>query len=195
MFFIPLKILLCTVWKRIRYLTGWMESGTTSESGCISGSRQILSSSSVPKSFRGHTGRVIKDFFLFFNSLRKILWAQMSKGKKMKFLNKTHSFSVQKLVASVRKISILIQLIDAPDFLSKHTLKNLPPKTCIITWSENLKDSPNVRWTYLTCVCHLCTGGSRAQHLIREQIPWILYAMSQGSAVILANTCSSCHNR
>lgn len=88
----------------------WMDGiRNPSKSGCISGSRQILSSSNVPKSFRGHTGRVIKDFsLLFFNSLEKVLWAQMSKGKKMNFLNKIHGFSVQKLVASVRKISILI---------------------------------------------------------------------------------------
>lgn len=38
--------------------------------------------SNVLKSFRGHAGRVIKDFFLFFNSLRKVLWAQMSKEEK-----------------------------------------------------------------------------------------------------------------
>lgn len=108
MFSIPLKSILCTAWRRIRYLTGCMESGTTSESGCISGNRQILSSSNVLKSFRGHAGRVIKDFFLFFNSLRKVLWAQMSKEEKNELPLQNPWLYPSKLVASVRKISILI---------------------------------------------------------------------------------------
>lgn len=162
---------------------------------CLRKQRRIWPSSNVPKPFRGHAGRMIKDFFHFFLILQgKYAEPRRLEEKKWSPIIKPTVLVFKKLQLQEGRSQCWFnsQMFQTFSYVSKHAFLNLPAKTCIVTWSKSLKDRKpkcelnifdlEVNWHMQEdcCVCHVYAGESREQHLIRGQIPWIFYTVSPG---------------